>query len=68
MPAGFHPCFHSQEWFGNLTCTLTFQSDGRIYHYSAVPQNIWDLYNDGSLDGDTFNSGVRATIGPYTEL
>lgn len=68
MPRGFHPCFASQSWLPGNRAILTFESDGSVYEYTDVPPDIWDAYHTGTLDGDAFNAGVRATIGPYTRL
>lgn len=68
MPRGFHPCFSAQSWLPDNKAILTFASDGSVYEYTAVPADIWDAYNTGTLDGDAFNAGVRGTIGPYVRL
>lgn len=68
MPRGFHPCFAAQSWLPDNKAILTFASDGSVYEYTAVPADIWDAYHTGTLDGDAFNAGVRATIGPYVRI
>lgn len=68
MPRGFSPCFAAQSWLPGFRAILTFKSDGHVYEYTAVPADIWDAYHLGTLDGDAFNAGVRANIGPYIRL
>ncbi len=68
MPRGFHPCFGSQVWFNGDEAILTFESDGNSYHYTSVPLLVFDLYADGSLNGESWNSGVREIIGPFVRL
>ena len=68
MPRGFHPCFRSQVWTAPDDVVLEFQSDRHKYRYTAVPQVIFDNYDDGSLNGTDWNATVREAIGPYVRL
>ena len=68
MPRGFHPCFGSQVWFTGDEAILTFTSDGNSDHSTSVPLLVFDLDADGSLNGESWNSGVREIIGPFVRL